>query len=593
MNNAIVIPKPHEIDDFIEFLFKGLDGFMYVVAKVPDDPESWDQVFYEYPAQAHVAKAAIQKYTKTHEIYIAPILYKSKRPVKENFKVGQVVWCDFDGNTPETFDIPPSYNIRTSEEGHNHVYWRLDEPITDSAIIEDYNRRITFKYDADASGWDITQVLRPPCTQNHKRGGLSVYTETVSEGLEFNLSVFDDLAPAPEKSVDYTLWEKLDLPSLNDIIYTHKFGPDFKRVFEMQKEQVTDRSASLSNMAFICAEAGLGDKEIYVIISHLADRWEKFKHHTRDSRARQLLGIIEYARIKYPNNNFSDLDTVFEYSPVGLLNTDIQVEWAIPDLLMKNGVMVMSGPGGIGKSQISMQFMAHLAMGVPFLTFDITEPKKIGWFSLEMGDIEVKHFLQTMYPIWEKMYGPEKLKLLNENWQILPFGESLGLNTSAGQDVLLKWQEERMWDGIFVDSVGSAIIGNISSAENVQPFTNFNDKVRKRYGCFLWYIHHFRKPSPGTQSTGSAEDSYGDVYITNRATTLLTVTKSKNGYLKIRNPKNRHAKELDDFLIERTDGLFFEHKGESFEQPPASNLLSHITEGPKDPKIDMSPKPFG
>lgn len=593
MNNVVVVPKQHELNDFIEFLFGGLDGFMYVVAKVPDDPESWDQVFFEYPAQVPTAIKAIQSYSATHEIYIAPVLYKSRRAVKENFKVGQVLWTDFDGNTPTTFDIPPSLNIRTSEEGHNHTYWRLDEPFTSTEAIEDYNRRLAFKYDADMSGWDITQVLRPPYTTNHKRGGLNVYTESVEAGLEFNLSVFDSLAPAPEKSVDYSLWEKLDLPSLNDVIYAHKFGPDFKRVFEMQKSQVEDRSASLANMAFICAESGLSDKEIYVIISHLAERWEKFKHHTRDSRARQLIGIIEYARIKYPDNNFGELDTVFEYSPLGLINTDIQVEWAVPDLLMKNGIMVMSGPGGIGKSQISMQFMAHLAMGIPFLGFDITEPQKIGWFSLEMGDVEVKHFLLTMYPLWEQKYGAEKLALLNENWQILPFGESLGLNTSAGQDVLLKWLEDRRWDGLFIDSVGSAIVGNINSSENVQPFTNFNDKVRKRYGCFLWYIHHFRKPAPGQQSTGDASDSYGDVYITNRATTLLTVTRSKDGNLRIRNPKNRHAKELDPFIIERSQsGLFFEHKGAEIEQPPVESLMHQITSTQSGPKTDQTPKPF-
>jgi hypothetical protein len=325
----------------------------------------------------------------------------------------------------------------------------------------------------------------------------------------------------------------------------------------MQKSQVDDRSASLTSMAYTCAESGLSDKEIYVVLSHLATRWEKFNHHTRSSRARQIIGIIEHARIKYPDNNFGSLDTVFEFSPIGLLSTDIQVEWAIPGLLMKNGVMVMSGPGGVGKSQISMQFMAHLAMGLPFLDFEIPEPNKITYFSLEMGDIEVKNFLQGMYPIWTELYGPDRIELLNKNWKILPFGEALGLNTSLGQEVFLRWLEHHGSNGVFVDSVGSAIMGNINSAENVQPFTNFNDKVRKRYGCFLWYIHHFRKPPPGTKSSGGADDSYGDVYITNRATTLLTVTRKSEEVLRIRNPKNRHAKELPDFLIKRKEGLFF------------------------------------
>lgn len=592
MNNVVAIPSSDELPKFIEFLFDGLEGQMYIVAKEPDNPESWDQVFFEYPAQADTAVKAINSYSASHDIYIAPVLYKSGRAVKENFKVGQVFWCDFDGNTPESFDIPPSYNIYTSEGGHNHVYWRLDEPVDDASIIEDYNRRLTFKYDADASGWDITQVLRPPFTLNHKRGGTSVATVEVAEGLQFNLTVFADLTPAPEKSVDYSLWEKLDLPDLNDVIYANKLGPDFRRVFEMQKAQVDDRSASLTNMAFICAETGLNDKEIYVILSHLATRWEKFKHHTQSSRARQLIGIIEHARIKYPDNNFGALDQVFEYSPVGLLTTDITVEWAIPDLLMKNGVLVMSGPGGVGKSQISMQIMAHLAMGIPIMDFKIDKPQKIGFFSLEMGDLEVKSFLQSMYPVWQQMYGDEAMERLNENLQILAFGESLGLNTSVGQEVFLRWLELRQWDGIFVDSIGSCVVGNINSMENVQPFTNFNDKVRKRYGCFLWYIHHFRKPAPGTQSSGGAEDSYGDVYITNRATTLLTVTRKADDILRVRNPKNRHARELPDFLIKREPGLFFTKKEDDV-VAAADKLVQSLKLDFNESKIqDQTPKPF-
>ena len=209
-----------------------------------------------------------------------------------------------------------------------------------------------------------------------------------------------------------------------------------------------------------------------------------------------------------------------------------------------------------------------------------------------MGDVEIKSFLQGMYPIWLEKYGPDKLELLNKNWQILAFGEALGLNTAVGQEVFLRWLEYREWEGVFVDSIGSAIVGNINSAENVQPFTNFNDKVRKRYGCFLWYIHHFRKPPPGTKSSGGAEDSYGDVYLTNRATTLVTVTRKADDILRIKNPKNRHAKELPDFLIKRESGLYFS-KLENDVVAAADSLVTLIKNDHKKAISDQTPKPFG
>lgn len=600
MDNVVRIPKPSDLEQFINFLFEGLEGYMYVVAKVPDDPDSWDQVFFEYPDQASTAVKAINTYSDTHEIYIAPSLFKGKNATKESVKVTQVLWCDFDGNTPTDFDLPPSYVIRSSEPGHEHTYWKLDQPLTDVATIEDYNRRLCYKYGADVSGWDATQVLRPPYTINHKRGRSPVTTVSSVQELAFNIAVFDDLAPAPEKTVDYALWEKIDLPSLNDVIYSNKFGPDFKLVFEKTaaevKEKYADgRSQALTHASYICAEAGLNDKEIYVVISHLATRWEKFKHHTSSSRARQLMAIIEHTRIKYPHSNYNDFDQVFEFSPKQLLDLELTVEWAIPGMLMKSGCMLFSGPGGIGKSQISIQFMAHLAVGKPFLHYEITKPQKVGFFSLEMGDLELKHLLQSIYPQWVKDFTPEQMTLLNQNLVMIPFGESLPLNTTAGQDIFVQYLDKYGWDGVFIDSVGSAILGNISSSETVQGFTNFNDKIRKRYGCFLWYVHHFRKPAPGTKSYGSGDDNYGDVYLFNRATSNYTMVKAKDGNLRIRNPKNRHAKEENDYLIRREEGLTFSHQGQASE---GANVLDIIVgqvskKEMVKPENDLSPSPFG
>lgn len=595
MNNVVLIPKPDELREFIDFLYEGLEGYMYVVAKQPDDPESWDQVFFEYPTQVPTAITAINKFSATQEIYIAPALFKSKNAEKTNVKCSNVTWCDFDGNTPAEFDIPPSLIVRSSEPGHEHVYWKLDTPLTDIDAIDDYNRRLCYKYGADNSGWDANQVLRPPYTVNHKRNGASVAIIERNTETSISTAVFDDLAPAPEKTVDYSLWTKVSLPSINDVIYTHRFGPDFKLLFEKPASEVGDRSASLTNMAYICAEAGLGDAEIYVIIDHLATRWEKFKHHTAASKAKQLIAIIEHTRIKYPHNSFTELDQVFEYSPLQLLQTDIQIEWAIEDLLIQNGVMLLAGPGGIGKSQISMQFMFHLAMGEDFLHYKINKPQRINFMSLEMGDLELKHMLTTMYPVLLQTYGAEKLDLMNKNLKLIPFGEALPLNTQAGQDVFLEYMERDKPDGVFIDSVGSAILGSINDSSNVQNFTNFNDKVRKRYGSYLWYIHHMRKAAPGSKNYGESDDVYGDAYLVNRATSVYTMTKAKDGMLRVRNTKQRHSKQEEPYLIRREEGLTFSYHGDETVVPdPIENIKQKILNtDPQAPSNDKSPKLFG
>jgi hypothetical protein len=603
VNNVVKVPQPNELGQFINFLFEGLEGYMYVVAKEAGNPDSWDQAFYEYPLQMDHAIQMINKISPKLEVYIGPVLYNNNQNAKkENVKCTQVVWCDFDGNKPDSFDIPPSLSIRTSEPGHEHTYWKLDTPLYQVSAIEDYNRRLCYKYGADLSGWDAVQVLRPPYTSNHKRHGLPVTIVETSSYI-YNQAVLDTLAPAPEKSVDYSLWEKIDLPSINDVIYQHKFGPEFKQVFELTKEEVWDnntqsgvRSTKLAQMAYICAEAGLNDKEIYVIISHLATRWGKFEHHTTANRSRQLIAIIEYARIKYPHSAFDDSGIVFAYSPKTLFEADITVEWAVEGLLMKKGVMLLAGPGGIGKTQLSMQFAFHLAAGKDFLHYPIPEPRKVGLFSLEMGDVEVKSFLTTMYPRLKDTFSDEEIERLNQNCIILPFGEALPLNTTVGQSILMAYQEEYKFDGIFIDSVGSAVLGNVNSSEVIQGLTNFNDRFRNRNDCFLWYIHHMRKAQPGQSNYGTGDDVYGDVYLTNRSTSVYTVTRTKSGLLRVRNTKNRHAIEEEPYLLRRELGLTFSHQGIEAEVMPeettsATNALTKALQADKGP-VDLTPMPF-
>lgn len=592
MNNVVKIPQPNELREFIEFLFEGLEGYMYIVAKVPDDPENWDQVFLEYPSQVDVAIQNINKVSKTHEVYMAPSLFKIKSGKKEHVKYTQVLWCDFDGNTPESFDIPPSMIVRSSEPGHEHIYWKLDVPLNDVQTIEDYNRRLCYRFGADLSGWDAAQVLRPPYTVNHKRAGASVTIINSQPDLAFTLEVFDSLAPAPEKTVDYSLWEKVDLPAIDDVIYRNKFGPDFKVLFEKQKSEIHDRSASLTNMAFICAEAGLNDKEIYAVVSHLADRWGKFGHHTPSSRARQLIGIIEHVRITHPHSNYNDTISVIAYSPKALYEADIQVDWAVEGLLMKKGSMLLAGAGGIGKTQLSMNFMFHMAVGKDFLHYKIPKPMKVGLFSLEMGDVELKNFMNTMYPHLTNNWTPDEMDLFNRNTVLLPFGEALPLNTSQGQDLLLAYQEQFQFDGIFIDSVGSAVLGNVNSSEVIQGLTNFNDRFRNRHNCFLWYVHHMRKAQPGATNYGSGDDVYGDVYLTNRATSVYTMTRTKDGLIRMRNTKNRHAQTEDPYLIKRELGLTFSHQGIENDVPNPMEILKKQITGGKDSPVDLSPSPF-
>lgn len=567
-----------DLQGFIHFLYKGQEGYVRLAAgQIGGD--GWQEAHLHYPSQLEQIVETIEHMEDRAEVYICPSLFSKASGSRENFKVSTVAWADFDGTVPEDWgDNVPTVRLQTSTPGHEHVYWKLQTPITDPDELELVNRNITYKYGADVSGWDVTQLLRPVHTGHHKHGvnAHRVTMTSVNAGASYFPEAFvglaDNLITAGTVS---DIYSRITLPSLDDILFRNSFPQSLQEVFLKQPEQYT-RSAALTQVACLALEAGFAEAEVYVLLDHCATKWGKFNKHSKESRARQLAALIEWAVAKTPRAGVGGspyaVEEIVEYNPLSLLNSDLQVEWAIEEMLPDNGVMILAGPSGVGKTQFSMQWMVHLAAGKDYLGYKIPRPQRIGFFSLEMGAIEIKSFLQSMYPFWDTYFTEEELQAVNANLTIIPMGESVAINHPSGQAFVEAYIVKHQWDGVFIDSIGSAIVGNISSSPDVQAFTNFNDRMRKHYGVFLWYIHHFRKAAQGMAQRGGNEDLFGDQYITARATSVYTVMETKDG-IKVRNSKNRHAKVNHSFVISRQPGLFFiKNEGEATDDYEAVNI---------------------
>lgn len=488
--------------------------------------------------------------------------------------MSQVAWADFDDNAPEfEGDIIPSLIVQSSTETRQHVYWKLTEPITNIEELEQINRTIAYNFGADGSGWDANQVLRPPCTYNHKRDQPVRTIHHIDKS--FAADYFNVLTPAPVEPK--TSWELGTLPSPEAVILKYAFTPDMAKLLQRSKEEIKDRSASLMNLAYGLCQMGLTDAEVFTMLLLADDRWEKFK--PRKDRYKRLSHIVVVARNKYPDANETD-DHTFAFGFESFLNTEINIEWLIEPMLMENGSMMLVGPSGIGKTQLSIQFMVHLALGKDYLHYKITSPKKCLFLSLEMDHGSLKKFMEAV----NGALNDADRAILEENLIIIPHGEPWPLNTQQGQEQLVLWLENIEPDVLFVDSIGSAIRGNISSDENVMPLLDFNDHIRKKYNLAVWYIHHMRKQIPGANHAASQDDIYGNQYLLNRATSSYGVLRAKLGNIKIRNFKNRLAPAEQDYIIERTDHLNFKKITEDVDHLLAEVNVKTTDDGKPDTK---------
>jgi hypothetical protein len=177
--------KMRECATFLTAIWGLEDKGLYAIVVIQERPEEaaagtdkWHDYGFRWPKGL---PAALKRIAAGEEAgantYICPALYNEPTRAKGNVAGSNAFWMDSDGNAPTVFDgaVPaPSIRIRTSYEGNIHDYWMLDEFLDDVEALETGNRSITSYFEADASGWDATQLLRPPGTTNRKNG-LPVY----------------------------------------------------------------------------------------------------------------------------------------------------------------------------------------------------------------------------------------------------------------------------------------------------------------------------------------------------------------------------------------------------------------------------------
>jgi hypothetical protein len=532
---------------FFDTIWGSTEGFVYLPTR-DQKSDTWVKRFFPWPkGKANVINHVLASTALGLDSYFAPAIFETAtRPVKENIKGTNVLWAEFDGTAPEKWEPeptdgsqrppvpPPSLRIQSSRDGHEHVYWRLDEFTKDIEFVEGSNRSIAYTLRADTSGWDINQILRPPFTTNYKHD-LPV-TLVTNDSTDYNRSSFSQLKPALKLVSDSINTD--DLPKVEWLIAKYRWDEEHFKLFMdtgVQLEADKRRSHALMRLGYYCAEQGMSDTEAYSIISNAADRWGKFTG--RMDRKKRLIDIVNRARQKHPvaldSLTFKGLledtevatGTQYLYGFQSFLDSEINIEWAVEGFIEKGGMGMISSAPGVGKTQLSIQFGIACALGIPFLGWKIPVPLKIFFFSLEMSHVALKIFMEQIaleYP------DPVQRKLLEENFKIIPLGQSLPVDRPDSRQFMELMVNEHRPDGLIFDALGKLTSSELKE-ETAKKINDYMGVLRSKYGCFVWQIHHNKKAQEGNKKPNKLEDVYGNVYVTTDMTTVLTLWKGDSG----------------------------------------------------------------
>lgn len=565
--SATVPQRAVEIESFLDNLYGEEKGYVYCPTKSPESAY-WQPYFFQWPQNKTAIVTHILDQTKAKDCYIAPSLFKAPSDKKQAWKGSNHVWIEFDGNAPDSLPkgIPqPSLRVRSSVKGHEHWYWRLQNFETDYRVVEQLSKQLTYTLDADKSGWDASQVLRPPGTLHHDSGRR--VTVLASHSKSVALSDFKNLVVPPPVAVVDTSFDHL--PDVTDVVAKYKWPVDATDLFKKQTQPVGSRSSAMTRLGFHCIEMGMTNEECYAILFNADERWGKFKHRSPEDRAKRLIGIITHCRsAKSVQVELSLSDTLAPiFSWEEFKNADIQrPTWIFDSLIVENGLGIIAAAPGVGKTTLSL-YMSHCAvLKKKFLKYDFIGEQSVrsAFVSGEMQPSECKGFLDEM----ERGYSGTEFETLKDNFFIIPEGSAIDLSKKTNQQEILERLLSRDTNFVVFDSLKA--MTNLEDGRVDTFFEWINKTLRKEHKMTVWVIHHNRKP-PNAKTERAAiglEDVYGNMGITTHPTTVFGLQKrSVKGVLEFLPLKIRSAEEDQKFVIKRQPHLQFGLSDEPVEEP--------------------------
>jgi hypothetical protein len=237
-------------------------GIRDVDGNIPSATIRFDN--FAYPSAAtSAAEWALAKSDEGREVYFCAHLLASTRPlegrksprVKENAATLAALYAELDGAKLPAGDLEPPCVVESSP-GRFHVYWPLTDAVPPE-VGEAMNKRLARAIGADASGYDLTQLLRVPGTVNYKYDEKPVVRLVRNTEHRFVPSEMDALLPEAEPEQHEQAYDAEE----NGHEPPVRLGDAYMRIWRgeahvLKDDGTVDRSRTLRTIAIAVARGG-------------------------------------------------------------------------------------------------------------------------------------------------------------------------------------------------------------------------------------------------------------------------------------------------------------------------------------------------
>ena len=496
------------IEDFFHLLFQHspVGSFFYSTKIFKQVQEARPKFHREYGGIINDLK--LHKETESTDFYFSPASYRRPtKAIKANVGGAGCVWVDCDAGLPE-FEEHPSVIIETSPN-HFHAYWILNS-FRVGSDIETINRFLASKYNTDRSGWDSTQLLRPPGSFNRKRNNVSstIVGWYPDQRADF-LSIQPEIVVDTSKSLETILAEEVFTKRVRELIFDRESD---------------DRSGLIFQTACELIKMGLTDEKILILLKFQDGRLGKFTK--RENPTGELERLIKTARIKTKVESPKELTRkasvrVHENERNFHMQVVNEEACVVNGFLPEQGILIVGGEPGVGKSRFILNMLDSIALGNPFLNQKVERPRKCGYLSLDMPDRQVKR-IRVAQQVGYKQHEVNT-DLLETNTLWLMRGSRLDLNDPDIQAEIQGYIIDYDIEVMFIDILGKAVQTLLDDIV-AQKFIGWMQELSTARKMAWILVSHTRKVPAGiTKLAINLDDLFGSRHWSMTPDTILVL----------------------------------------------------------------------
>lgn len=272
---------------FFDYLFGKQEGFLCIATASPDK-SNFRQNFFKWPEQKSIAVKFTEEQARNRNVWFCVNLLMKEERKKEFCLPSAFAWADLDYIVPsrngDNNAAPYPTCIVESSPSRFQAYWKLEGEPVPADVAEDFSHKLAYKIGADKSGWDLTQLLRIPWTNNFKYDPPVQVKILEIEPVTYEPSLFDAITiPAADPSIPAELEVPTDLPPLESVIYRYKAegrtDAEFTRLYVTEPDANADWSRVLWRFIHKCFEIGMTSEEVLVVAENAA--CNKYKRDNR------------------------------------------------------------------------------------------------------------------------------------------------------------------------------------------------------------------------------------------------------------------------------------------------------------------------